>query len=101
MTEVDPENLKFFDITERFFSAYLRFEVIDRSGVLSNITNIFSKNNVSIKRLIQTPKRNKGTSSIIIITHSSKDVSLNKVIKTIGNKKFIIKTPKMIRINDN
>ncbi len=88
-------------ITERNFSSYLRFEVLDQRGVLSNITSIFSKNNVSIKRLIQTPKKNKGTSSIIIITHNSKDASLNKVIKIIGNKKFIIKTPKMIRINDN
>ena len=88
-------------ITERNFSSYLRFEVLDQRGVLSNITSIFSKNNVSIKRLIQTPKKNKGTSSIIIITHNSKDSSLNKVIKIIGNKKFIIKTPKMIRINDN
>ena len=33
------------DISERFFSAYLRFEVLDKPGVLSNITNIFSKNN--------------------------------------------------------
>ena len=97
----ERKKIKSKKITERSFSSYLRFEVLDQRGVLSNITSIFSKNNVSIKRLIQTPKKNKGTSSIIIITHSSKDVSLNKVIKTIGNKKFIIKTPKMIRINDN
>ncbi len=97
----ERKKIKSKKITERSFSSYLRFEVLDQRGVLSNITSIFSKNNVSIKRLIQTPKRNKGTSSIIIITHSSKDVSLNKVIKTIGKKKFIIKTPKMIRINDN
>ena len=88
-------------ITQRSFSSYLRFEVLDQRGVLSNITSIFSKNNVSIKRLIQTPKKNKGTSSIIIITHSCKDSSLNKVIKIIGIKNFIIKRPKMIRINDD
>ena len=97
----ERKKIKSKKITERSFSSYLRFEVLDQRGVLSNITSIFSKNNVSIKRLIQTPKRNKGTSSIIIITHSSKDASLNKVIKVIGNKRFIIKTPKMIRINDN
>ena len=67
-------------IDERYFSAYLRFEVLDRPGVLSNITSIFSRNKVSIKRLIQNPNKSKKFSSIVIITHSSKDKFLNKVL---------------------
>ena len=51
------KKLKFESISERFFSAYLRIEVIDKPGILSNITNIFFKNKVSIKRLVQDPKR--------------------------------------------
>ena len=35
----------------------MRFDVMDKPGVLSNITNIFSKNNVSIKRLVKTHSR--------------------------------------------
>ena len=97
----ERKNLKFFDITERFFSAYLRFEVIDRSGVLSNITNIFSKNNVSIKRLIQTPSKNSKRSSIVIITHNSKDKFLNKIIQLISKKKYILKKPVLIRIDES
>ena len=93
--------LKFENISKRSFSAYLRFEVLDKSGVLSNITNIFSNNNVSIKRLIQNPNKNKGISSIIIITHNSKDSSLNKIVKIIGKKIYVKKKPKLIRIDDN
>ena len=63
------------------FFAYLRFEVVDKPGVLSNITNIFSKNKVSIKRLVQDPYKNKKSSSIIIITHKSKNKSLKKYLK--------------------
>ncbi len=96
----ERKKLKFNNISERNFSAYLRFEVKDISGVLSNITNIFSRNKVSIKRLIQNPKKNKGTSSIIIITHSSKDKALNKIIKIVSKKKFIVSKPKLIRIDD-
>ena len=84
----ERKRLKFENISKRSFSAYLRFEVLDKSGVLSNITNIFSNNNVSIKRLIQNPNKNKGISSIIIITHNSKDSSLNKIVKIIGKKKI-------------
>ena len=97
----ERKKLKFENISKRSFSAYLRFEVLDKSGVLSNITNIFSNNNVSIKRLIQNPNKNKGISSIIIITHNSKDSSLNKIVKIIGKKIYVKKKPKLIRIDDN
>ena len=97
----ERKRLKFENISKRSFSAYLRFEVLDKSGVLSNITNIFSNNNVSIKRLIQNPNKNKGISSIIIISHNSKDSSLNKIVKIIGKKIYVKKKPKLIRIDDN
>ena len=92
--------LKFENINERFFSAYFRFEVMDKSGVLSNITNVFSKNRVSIKRLIQNPDKNKKNSSIIIITHSAKDKNLNKILKEISKRKYIKRKPKLIRIEN-
>jgi len=95
------KKLKFNKIDDRFFSTYLRFEVEDKPGVLSNITNIFSKNKVSIKRLVQNPDRNKKSSSIVIITHQSKDKFLSKIIKEISKKSYIKKKPKLIRIDDN
>ena len=93
--------LKSDNVNERFFSAYIRFEVLDKPGVLSNITNAFSKNKVSIKRLVQDPNHNKKSSSIVIITHKSKDKFLNKIIKEITKRKYIKKKPKLIRIDDN
>jgi homoserine dehydrogenase len=95
------KKLIFEKIDERFFSAYLRFEVIDKPGVLSNITNIFSKYNVSIKRLVQNPDKNKKSSSIIIISHNSKNKYLNKIIKEISKKNYVKRKPKMIRIDSN
>ena len=95
------KKLKFEKIDERFFSAYLRFEVIDKPGVLSNITNTFSKYKVSIKRLVQNPEKNKKLSSIIIISHDAKDMHLNKIIKEISKKNYIKKKPKLIRIDNN
>ena len=96
----ERKNLNFKKISERFFSAYLRFNVADKPGVLSNITQIFSKNSVSIKRLVQDPNKNKNSSSIIIITHPSKDKSLNKIIKTINKRSYVKKSSKLIRIDE-
>ena len=93
--------LKFSNIADRFFSAYFRFEVLDKPGVLSNITNIFSKNKVSIKRLIQDPNKNKGSSSIIVITHNAKDKFLIKILREVNKKTYVIKLPKLIRIDEN
>ncbi len=101
ISNIERKKLNYSSIAERTFSAYLRFEVIDKPGVLSKITNIFSKNKVSIKRLIQNPNKLKKFSSIIIITHSSKDKSLVKVIKQTEKKPYIIKKPKLIRIGTN
>ena len=96
----ERKRIYFNNIDDRFFSAYLRFEVVDKPGILSNITNIFSKNKVSIKRLVQNPDKNKKTSSIIIITHKSKDKFLKKIIKIVSKKKYIKQKPKLIRIDE-
>ena len=101
LSSKERKKLKFDTIDNRFFSAYIRFEVLDKPGVLSNITNIFSKNKVSIKRLIQNPNRNKKISSIIIITHNAKNISLNKILKEVSKKNYVNKNPKLIRIDEN
>ena len=96
----ERKNLNFRQISERYFSAYFRFNVIDRPGVLSNITKVFSRNKVSIKRLVQDPNKNNNSSSIIIITHHSKDKSLNKIIQTINKRPYIKRRSKLIRIDN-
>ncbi len=101
LSNKERKKLKFSNIEDRVFSAYLRFEVVDRPGVLSKITNIFSKNKVSIKRLVQNPNKNKKFSSIIIITHKSKNKSLDKILHETMRQSYIKKRPKLIRIDDN
>ena len=96
----ERKNLNFKKISERFFSAYFRFNVIDKPGVLSNITHVFSRNKVSIKRLVQDPNKNKSSSSIIIITHPSKDKSLNKIIQIVNKRSYVKKRSKLIRIDN-
>ena len=69
--------------------------------MLSNITNAFAKNKVSIKRLIQNPSKNKKNSSIIIITHKAKNHLLIKTLNIIEKKTYTIRKPKLIRIEEN
>jgi len=100
LSNKERKKLNFNNISNRLFSAYIRFEVVDKPGILSDITNVFSKNKVSIKRLVQDPSKGKKSSSIIIITHSVKEKFLNRIVKEISKKKYIKKMPKLIRIDN-
>ncbi len=100
LSSKERKKLKFENIDQRLFSAYLRFEVEDKPGILSNITNIFSKNKVSIKRLVQNPYKNKKSSSIIIITHKAKDRFLIKTLKEVDKKNYVKYKSKLIRIDE-
>ena len=87
-------------IDNLFFSSYIRLNVIDKYGVLSDITKVFSNNKVSIKRVLQNPHKFKRNSSIVIITHRSKDDHIQKTLKTLAKKSYIIQKPKLLRIEN-
>ncbi len=88
------------DISEEIFSSYIRLDVIDKTGVLSSITKVLSKNKVSVKRLIQNPLKSKKYSSIIIISHKTKNSNLVKSLNELSKKNFVIKKPKFFRIEE-
>ena len=90
----------FENINNKKFSVYLRLDVKDKHGILSDITKVMAKNKVSVKRLIQNPTLNKKNASIIIITHEAKSSSFTKVVSALKVKKYTINTPKIIRIEN-
>ena len=100
LSNKERKKLKFQNIDRRLFSSYFRFEVEDKPGILSNITNIFSSNKISIKRLVQNPHKNKKSSSIIIITHKSEDRFLQKTLREVDKKDYVRHKSKLIRIDE-
>ena len=100
ISEKKRKSVLFDSINNKKFSIYLRIDVKDKHGILSDITKIMAKNKVSIKRLIQNPTENRKNASIIIITHQAKSSSLSKIVSSLKNKKYILTKPKLIRIED-
>jgi len=88
----------FANISNKKFSVYLRLDVKDIHGILSNITKVLATNKISIKRLIQNPTMNKKNASIVIITHEAKSSSFVKALSTLKKKNYIVNNPKIIRI---
>tara|TARA_Y100001970_G_scaffold106534_1_gene133524 strand:+ start:10167 stop:11468 length:1302 start_codon:yes stop_codon:yes gene_type:complete len=79
-------------------SLYLRFEVKDKPGVLSLITNRLAKYKISIKRIIQTPDKRKIRATIVIITHKTSEINANKCLSIFKKNKNILKFPTLIRM---
>ena len=79
-------------------SLYLRFEVKDKSGVLSKITNRLAKFKISIKRIIQTPDKKNNKATIVIITHKTSEKNSKKCLSIFKNDKDILRFPTLIRL---
>ena len=79
-------------------SLYLRFEVKDKPGVLSNITNRFARFKISIKRIIQTPDKQSKKATIVIITHKTTEINIKNCLSIFKKNKNILKFPTLIRL---
>ena len=79
-------------------SLYLRFEVKDRSGVLSFITNRLAKYKISIKRIIQTPDKKNKKATIVIITHKTTEINAKLCLSIFRKNENILKFPTLIRL---
>jgi len=88
----------FENTNDNKFSAYLRLDVKDKHGILSDITKVMAKNKVSVKRLIQNPTLNKKNASIVIVTHEAKSSSFAKILSELKKKNYAVNIPKIIRI---
>ena len=87
-----------FDNNNYSNSLYLRFEVKDKPGVLSSITNNLAKHKISIQRIIQTPDRKNKKATIVIITHKTSELNSKNCINLLKKNKNITKAPILIRL---
>ena len=92
------KSLKPYNIDNYTNSLYLRFEVKDKPGVLSQITNRLAKYDISVKRLIQTPDKKNNKATIVIITHKTSELNSINCLAIFKNNKNILKTPTLIRL---
>ena len=79
-------------------SLYLRFEVKDKQGVLSLITNRLAKYKISVKRIIQTPDKKNKKATIVIITHKTTEINAKNCLTFFKKNRNILKFPTLIRL---
>ena len=92
------KTIKHYNINNYVNSLYLRFEVKDKPGVLSKITNRLAKFKISVKQLIQTPDKKNNKATIVIITHKTSEQNSKNCLSIFKKDKNILKSPKLIRL---
>ena len=92
------KSIKAFNNDDYTNSLYLRFEVKDKQGVLSLITNRLAKYKISVKRIIQTPDKKNKKATIVIITHKTTEINARNCLSIFKKNKNVLKFPTLIRL---
>ncbi len=79
---------------------YIRFTAQDRPGVLSKISGILAKYNISISSVIQKGRKENGHVPIVMLTHGAIEKNLKKAKTEIDRSPFIKGESVHIRIEE-
>ncbi len=75
---------------------YIRMQVVDRPGVLAQISKAFAEHNISISSMHQ--KALNGKASLIFFIHKNKESSMNAAIADISKLQVVDKVEALIRV---
>ena len=78
---------------------YIKYTVIDKPGVLSQITTILGNNQISIAA-VQQKENNKDVVPVILTTHEASEENMLKAIKEINELEITKENTVLIRIED-
>ncbi len=90
--------LKKMDEVEMPF--YMRFSALDRPGVLSKISGILGKNDISISAVIQKGRRVHGAVPVVMMTHEAREKSVHRALREIERLGVILGKTVFIRVEN-
>jgi homoserine dehydrogenase len=79
---------------------YMRFAALDRPGVLSKISGILGKNDISISAVIQKGRKIKGAVPVVMMTHEAKEKNVHRALKEIDRLNMILGKTMLIRVEN-
>jgi homoserine dehydrogenase len=80
---------------------YFRFAALDRPGVLSTISGILGKYDISLQSVHQKGRKTNGSVPLVMLSHRAKEAHVKRALAEIGNLNVVSDEPVLIRIEDN
>jgi len=87
--------LKMDDVTSMYF---FRFSAIDKPGVLSKISGILGKYNISIASVIQKDRREGKAVPLVVLTHRAREKDVLSAVKEINKLPIVADKTVFIRV---
>jgi homoserine dehydrogenase len=88
---------KMEDITSCY---YLRFSALDQPGVLSRITGVLGKNNISISSMIQKGRKVDEAVPVVMMTHDAVERDVRKALAEINGMDCVSGATVVIRVEE-
>lgn len=85
-------------VTDFSGAYYMRLKAQDKAGVLSKVTSVLSKHNISVAQVIQESGRADGTVPIILVTHETYENDVQKAVKEINSDGGFASVSAVIRV---
>jgi homoserine dehydrogenase len=79
---------------------YIKFLAVDKPGVLTRISGILAKNDISIASVTQKERKAGDMVPIVMMTHEAAEKDMAKALKEIGALKIVRKKLVRIRVED-
>lgn len=93
-------SLKILDINDIVSTYYFRFTVLDRPGVLSKISGILGKHNISIASVIQKGRKEGGNVPLVMMTHEATERNVRNALQEIDRLPVVSEKTVMIRVEE-
>jgi homoserine dehydrogenase len=99
ITPLEKSGLSLMPKEEICTQYYIRVSVTDKIGVLSQISQILGKHNISISSFLQKQDELKANSAVLLFsTHICKEKEIQRALLELGALEFVEVKPAMIRI---
>ncbi len=77
---------------------YIRFMVLDRPGVLSQIAGVLGRYGISISSVLQQGRKEGQTVPVVIMTHMAKERDIQRALREINPMPYISEPTVLIRV---
>ncbi len=93
-----PARLPTVPMARRHGAYYLRLMVVDRPGVIADITAAMRDNEISVESLLQHGRSPGEAVPVVITTHETDEAAMNRTLDTIAALEAVLDPPRTIRI---
>ncbi|MDE6000965.1 MAG: homoserine dehydrogenase, partial [Clostridia bacterium] len=95
-TENADPSVKF--VTNFESAYYIRFNAQDKAGVLSKVSSVLSKHDISVAQVIQEDGKKNSSVPLILVTHETRENNVNKAVDEINANGGFAKVVSVIRV---